>query len=101
MYDAYRERRAWLVLARNDIPGICCTDPDGSFYVFPDIGAFFGKADITDSQSFAAYLLDEARVVVVPGGAFGAAKFVPISYATSMERLHEGVARMRAALGEL
>lgn len=101
MHDAYRDRRAWLVPALNDIPGICCTDPDGAFYVFPDIRAFFGKRGITDSQSFAAYLLDEARVAVVPGGAFGADDFVRISYATSMERLHEGVSRMRAALGKL
>jgi len=101
MHDAYRERRAWLVPALNDIPGIRCTDPDGSFYVFPDIRAFYGRNGITDSQSFAAYLLDEARVAVVPGGAFGADDFVRISYATSMERLHEGVARMRSALGRL
>ena len=101
MHDAYRERRAWLVPALNDIPGICCNDPDGAFYVFPDIRAFYGKNGITDSQSFAAYLLDEARVAVVPGGAFGADDFVRISYATSMERLHEGVARMRSALAKL
>ena len=101
MHDAYSERRAWLVPALNDITGICCADPDGAFYVFPDIRAFFGKAGITDSQSFASYLLDEARVAVVPGGAFGADDFVRISYATSMERIREGVTRMRSALGKL
>jgi aspartate aminotransferase len=101
MYDAYRERRAWLVPALNELPGICCADPDGAFYVFPEIRAYFGKAGITDSQSFAAYLLDEARVAVVPGGAFGADDIVRNSYATSMERLHEGVKRMHAALGKL
>ena len=101
MHDAYSERRAWLVPALNDIPGICCADPDGAFYVFPEIRAFFGKAGITDSQSFASYLLDEARVAVVPGGAFGADDFVRISYATSMERIREGVARMRSALAKL
>ena len=101
MYDAYCERRAWLVPALNSLPGICCADPDGAFYVFPEIRAFFGKAGITDSQSFASYLLDEARVAVVPGGAFGADDFVRISYATSMERLREGVSRMRAALEKL
>jgi len=101
MHDAYSQRRAWLVPALNAIPGIGCADPDGAFYVFPEIRAFFGKGGITDSQSFAAYLLDEARVAVVPGGAFGADDFVRISYATSMERLHEGVARMHAALAKL
>lgn len=101
MHDAYRERRAWLVPQLNSLPGICCADPDGAFYVFPDVRAYVGKAGITDSQSFASYLLDEARVAVVPGGAFGADDFVRISYATSMERIREGVARMRAALGKL
>jgi aspartate aminotransferase len=101
MYDAYCERRAWLVPALNAISGICCTDPDGSFYVFPDVSAFFGKGGIRDSQSFASYLLDEARVAVVPGGAFGADQYVRISYATSMERIREGVARIQAALARL
>ncbi len=101
MYDAYCERRAWLVPALNDVPGICCADPDGAFYVFPDISAYFGKRGITDSQSFANFLLDEARVAVVPGGAFGADEFVRVSYATSMERIREGVARITAAVRTL
>jgi aspartate aminotransferase len=101
MYDAYCERRAWLVPALNELPGICCADPDGAFYVFPDVSKHFGKAGIRDSQSFANYLLDEARVAVVPGGAFGADEFVRISYATSMDRLREGVSRLDAALRRL
>lgn len=101
MYDAYRERRAWLVPALDALPGICCADPDGAFYVFPDVSAHFGKASITGSQSFADFLLDEARVAVVPGGAFGIDNCVRISYATSMERLKEGVARIDAALRKL
>jgi aspartate aminotransferase len=101
MYAAYRERRAWLVPALNALPGICCADPDGAFYVFPDVSAHFGKAGITNSQTFADFLLDEARVAVVPGSGFGADAFVRISYATSMERLHEGVRRMDAALRKL
>ena len=101
MYGAYCERRQWLVSALNSLDGICCTDPDGTFYVFPDVRNYFGRRGIHDSQSFAGYLLDEARVAVVPGGAFGAEEFVRISYATSMERIHEGVARIEAALAKL
>ena len=101
MYEAYCERRAWLVGALNQVPGICCTDPDGAFYVFPDISAYFGKKGITDSQSFANFLLDEARVAVVPGAAFGLDQFVRISYATSMERLQEGIKRITAAVERL
>ena len=101
MYDAYCERRAWLVPALNALPGICCVDPDGAFYAFPDVSAWFGKGPITDSQSFANYLLDEARVAVVPGSAFGMNEGVRISYATSMERIQEGVRRIDAALRKL
>ncbi|HEX6083265.1 MAG TPA: pyridoxal phosphate-dependent aminotransferase [Thermoanaerobaculia bacterium] len=101
MYDAYCERRAWLVQALNEVPGICCTDPDGAFYVFPDVRAYFGKRGIRDSQTFANFLLDEARVAVVPGGAFGADDYVRLSYATSMERIREGIARIAAAVATL
>jgi len=101
MYDAYCERRAYLVPALEAIDGICCADPDGAFYVFPDVSEFFGKRGIKDSQSFANFLLDEARVAVVPGAAFGADHFVRISYATSMERIREGVARIEEAVGKL
>lgn len=101
MYEAYCERRAWLVPALNRIKGIRCADPDGAFYVFPDISAFFGKRGIRDSQSFADFLLDEARVAVVPGAAFGADNFARFSYATSMERLGEGVHRIEKAVKKL
>jgi aspartate aminotransferase len=101
MYEAYCERRAWLVPALNRIEGFCCLDPDGAFYIFPEVKAFFGKAGIHDSQSFADFLLDKARVAVVPGGAFGSDDHIRISYATSLERLHEGVNRIEAAVRAL
>jgi aspartate aminotransferase len=101
MYEAYSERRAWLVPALEAVDGICCADPDGAFYVFPDVSECFGRRGINDSQSFANYLLDEARVAVVPGAAFGADRFIRISYATSMERIREGVARIAEATRKL
>ena len=101
MYDAYTERRAWLVPAINDLDGFCCTDPDGAFYVFREVKGFFGRGGIEDSNSFARYLLDEARVAVVPGIAFGNDDFIRISYATSMDRLKEGMKRIEAALKKL
>ena len=97
MYEAYAERRAWLVPALNRIEGFRCLDPDGAFYIFPEVKAFFGRGGIHDSQSFADFLLDKARVAVVPGGAFGSDDHIRISYATSLERLHEGVKRIEAA----
>jgi aspartate aminotransferase len=101
MYDAYAQRRSWLVPALNEIDGFCCADPDGAFYVFPDISAFIGRGPVRDSTSFASFLLDEARVAVVPGAAFGSDTCVRISYATSLERIKEGVARMRTAVAKL
>lgn len=101
MYEAYCERRAYLVPALNAIDGFCCADPDGAFYVFPDVRQFFGRGGVRDSQTFANYLLDEARVAVVPGSAFGADGFIRISYATSMERIREGVERLRQAVSQL
>ena len=101
MYEAYSERRAWFVAAINDVDGFCCADPDGAFYVFPDITRFFGREGIRDSNSFARYLLDEARVAVVPGIAFGNDNFIRMSYATSMDRLREGMKRIDSALKKL
>ena len=101
MFEAYSARRAWLVPALNAIDGMCCSDPDGTFYVFPEVRQFFGRRGITDSQSFANYLLDEVHVAVVPGSAFGADGYVRLSYATSMERIQEGVRRLDAALKRL
>jgi aspartate aminotransferase len=101
MYEAYRERRGYLVPALNAIEGFCCADPDGAFYVFPDIRSFIGRGGIKDSQSFANYLLDDARVAVVPGAAFGSDEHIRISYAASMDRLREGVARIADAVRKL
>ncbi|HUP49411.1 MAG TPA: pyridoxal phosphate-dependent aminotransferase [Thermoanaerobaculia bacterium] len=101
MFTAYAERRAWLVPALNRVEGFSCTEPDGAFYVFPDIGAFIGRGPVRDSQSFASFLLDEARVAVVPGAAFGMDHCVRISYAVSLERIQEGVARIASAVKNL
>jgi len=101
MHDAYSERRSWLVPAINAIDGLCCSDPDGAFYIFPEVKSVFGRGKVRDSNSFAQYLLEEARVAVVPGAAFGSDDHVRISYATSMDRLHEGVRRIEAALRKL
>jgi aspartate aminotransferase len=101
MHEAYSERRSYLVPAINDIDGFCCADPDGAFYIFPEVKGLFGRGGLRDSQAVATYLLDEARVAVVPGSAFGNDDCVRISYATSMDRLREGVKRIEAAVKKL
>jgi aspartate aminotransferase len=101
MWEAYRERRAWLIPAINSIDGLCCAHPDGAFYIFPEVRSFFGKGSVYDSQSLATYLLDEAGVAVIPGSAFGSDDHVRISYAVTMDRLQEGVRRIESALKKL
>jgi aspartate aminotransferase len=101
MWEAYRERRAWLIPAINSIDGLCCAHPDGAFYIFPEVRSLFGKGSVYDSQSFATYLLDEAGVAVIPGSAFGSDDHVRISYAVTMDRLQEGVRRIESALKKL
>ncbi len=101
MLEAYVERRGWLLDALNRIPGISCEPTDGAFYVFPSIRAYFGRRGIENSTDFARFLLEEARVAVVPGVAFGADDFMRISYATSIERIREGVERIARAVGTL
>jgi len=101
MWEAYRERRAWLIPAINAIEGVRCAPPDGAFYIFPEVKSYFGRGGVRDSQTLADYLLEEARVAVVPGSAFGSDDHVRVSYATSMERLLEGVRRIESALTKL
>jgi aspartate aminotransferase len=94
MLDEYRERRdrvhAWLTAH----PGIRCVKPSGAFYLFPDISEVLSPTGIRTAGEFAQALLDQARVAVTPGEAFDAPGHVRISYATSMEKLHEGATRI-------
>ncbi len=101
MFEAYAERRIWLVPALNAIEGIECGSPDGAFYVFPNVRKVYGKQGISDSASLANYLLEDARVAVVPGSAFGADDYIRLSYATSLEKIREGVARIERSLAKL
>jgi aspartate aminotransferase len=94
MLTEYTARRAWLLPALRDIPGIKCGEPEGAFYAFPDVRGCL-KKDIKSSGQFAQRLLDEEQTVVTDGAAFGAEGFVRMSYATSMAQLHEGIKRMR------
>lgn len=98
MRDAFDARRKAMVAALNAIPGIHCLEPKGAFYAFPNVSACFGKRTqtgvITDSASFCELLLKEALVACVPGSGFGADSFIRLSYATSMEAIQTGLARL-------
>lgn len=101
----FEERKNYIVGRLNNIPGISCYDPQGAFYVFPNVSGYYGKEYdgkiIKDSLDFTEYILVEAKVAVVPGVAFGSDQNVRISYATSMDDIVKGMDRMEEALGRL
>jgi aspartate aminotransferase len=95
----YQSRRDLVVAALNEIPGMSCHTPNGAFYVFPDISACIGKtskagARITDDESFALALLNEAHVATVQGAAFAMSPHIRISTATSNELLSQACTRI-------
>ena len=83
------------------IPGLTCTVPQGAFYVYPNVSAFFGKGGVRSAADVAAGLLKQAHVVVVPGEAFGTAEHIRLSYAVSHDVVAEGVNRMRDYFAKL
>ena len=93
MLAEYTRRRDWLVKALCRVPGFSCVEPEGAFYVFPDVRGCFG-AEVRSSADFADKLLKEAHTVVTDGAGFGCEGYIRMSYATSMERLEEGVERI-------
>lgn len=101
MLDEYRVRRDWLHAALTADPRIGCVKPKGAFYLFLDISGLLTPDGIRTSAEFAGRLLHEAHVALTPGEAFEAPGFVRISYATSMDRLEEGVKRIRAFVAKL
>ena len=88
-----------------EIPGIKTNKPDGAFYIFADVSHYFGKSNgekiILNSNDFCMYLLNDAHVALVEGGAFGSPNCVRISYAAKEENLIEAVKRIKKSLVKL
>lgn len=105
MAATYRRRRELVLEMLRQIPGIVPNNPEGAFYVFPDVSAYFGKSYgahvIRDAEDLSMYLLNEAHVSVVGGEAFGAPECLRISYAASDEQLAESLKRIRESLARL
>ena len=101
MYLEFRKRRDLVYNRLKEMKGISCTRPQGAFYAFPNISAYLNKTYngtvIRTSDDLALFLLNEAKVVLIPGSAFGCDDHLRISYTTSMERLKEGMRRMESA----
>jgi|TARA_Y100000592_G_C5463566_1_gene315371 aspartate aminotransferase len=105
MAEAYFNRRQIVLDLLKEIPGIKTHIPEGAFYFFPDVTAYFGKSahghSIKDADDLCLYLLDVAHVSLVTGGAFGAPNCVRLSYAASEDELKEAMKRIKKALAEL
>jgi aspartate aminotransferase len=102
MRQAFEKRRAAMVNGLRAIPGVSCPMPEGAFYAFADCRALYGipykGKPIANDEEVAFFLLDEAHVAAVPGGAFGAPGYVRFSYATSEERIAKGIASIKEAV---
>ena len=105
MVGEFDKRRVYMVERLNRIKGITCLRPNGAFYAFPNVagllGKYFNGKLIETSSDMATLLLDEVKVALVPGSAFGAEGFLRLSYATSMEKIKEGIDRVEKAVGML
>jgi aspartate aminotransferase len=102
MIDAFAVRRDLILNLLSEIEGFKTDSPEGAFYVFPDVSAFFGKTikgqKIENATDFSLFLLEEALVATVTGDAFGAPNCIRISYAASNDQIIEAMKRIKAAL---
>ena len=102
MVDEFQSRRKLIIELLSEIPGFRINEPEGAFYVFPDVSHYFGKTmngkTIKDASDFALYLLEEAHVATVTGDAFGNGDCIRISYAASVDNIKEAIARIAKAL---
>ena len=111
MLVAFDRRRNFVVDGLNNIPGLKCYKPEGAFYAFPDCSEVYklkGWSKVSEkykddykSSSLCAYLMEEARTAVVPGIGFGNDNYFRISFATSDEKLKEGLKRIKEAIEKL
>src|SRR3989337_2769073 len=102
MVKEFDRRRRFLVEELNAIPGMSCLTPTGAFYVFPNTSRFYGKyidgRNIGSSLDLVLYLLEEAKVALVHGEAFGDDDYIRLSYAASINEIRKGVERIREAV---
>ena len=101
----YAKRRDYIVGRLRKIPGVVCGEPQGAFYVFPNVSSLYGKKyqgkAITGSNVMAETLLEKAHIATVPGSGFGADAYIRLSYATSMEKIEKGLDRLEKFVKEL
>jgi aspartate aminotransferase len=98
MLAQYGRRREVMIRRLSALSGVQCVEPEGAFYVFPRVEAFYPQKKVGGSIEFCRRLLDEAHVAAVPGEAFGEDSCVRFSFATSLDRIEEGLRRFESWL---
>jgi aspartate aminotransferase len=99
MMTEFQKRHNFVVEELNKLPGINCLKTDGTFYVFPDVSALINNLNgIENDLDLAEYLIEKAKVAIVPGSAFGCVGHIRISIATSMENLEKAMERIKKAI---
>ena len=105
MVKQFDLRRKRVMELLKELPFVECSQPDGAFYVFPQVSHYFGKSDgkevIDNADDLCMYLLNKAHVSVVTGKAFGVPDCIRISFANSMENIEKGFAKIKSALAKL
>ncbi|MGD1215078.1 MAG: pyridoxal phosphate-dependent aminotransferase [Terriglobales bacterium] len=101
MRAEYIKLRDHVVKGLRSIPGVKCTLPEGAFYAYPNVSAFFGRSGINSASEIAGKLLREVHVATVPGEGFGTKEHIRVSYATSIAELDRGLERMHKFFGGL
>jgi aspartate aminotransferase len=101
MRAEYINLRDHVVKGLRSIPGVKCTLPEGAFYSYPNVSAFFGRGGLKSASDLAGRLLRDAHVATVPGEGFGTRDHIRVSYATSIAELDRGLERMRRFLAAL
>jgi aspartate aminotransferase len=102
MVEKFKERRKLILNLLNEIDGFKSNEPEGAFYVFPDVSTYFGKTikgtTINNATDMSMFLLQEALVATVTGEAFGNPDCIRISYAASEENIKEAIKRIKDVL---
>ena len=102
MVDEFKERRKLILDLLSEIEGFKTNEPEGAFYVFPNVSSYFGKTikgkTIKNASDFSLFLLEEALVATVTGEAFGNPDCIRISYAASQDNIKEAIKRIKSAL---
>jgi aspartate aminotransferase len=101
MKAGYIQLRDLILAELATIPGLTCVRPEGAFYVYPNVSAYFGRNGINSAAEVSKRLLHEAHVVTVPGEAFGTRDHIRLSYATSSAEIKKGLERMREWFAKL